>query len=119
MAEQLSGTRTANFKSVVQICCMKCRIIHRMRKHWKLRILKSFNYPASKPGITLWQMKNDTKKKKSWRICLADLKKKSREDIPYTGQIKTQYKLGVKWGTMKVGREVLPPAKQKWRMGDI
>jgi hypothetical protein len=44
--------------------------------------------------------------------------KKSQEDISYTRQAKTQHKLDVKRGTMEVGWEVLPPAKQKWSMGD-
>jgi hypothetical protein len=41
-------------------------------------------------------MKNDTKKKKIMKDMFGRSEKKSREDIPYTGQIKTQYKLGVK-----------------------
>lgn len=42
-----------NFKSVVPMCCMKCRIKHRMIKNCKLGSQRSFNYPASKAGITL------------------------------------------------------------------
>lgn len=42
-----------NFKSIVQMCCMKCRINHRMIKNCKLGSQRSFNYRVSKAGITL------------------------------------------------------------------
>ena len=47
-----NGT-TKNFKSIVQMHCMKCRINHRMIKNCKFGSQRSFNYPASKTGITL------------------------------------------------------------------